>query len=71
MINAWPNGIKRAMTQCEHERWNASNYPGTKQLCANCNEPTGTCEEDSRSDDNGNGPLCLDCYRYLTKDADK
>ena len=31
----------------EHECWNASHYPGTRQLCCECEEPTGRCEEDS------------------------
>jgi hypothetical protein len=35
------------MTQSEHRAHNAVHYPGTRQLCALCDEPTGNCEEDS------------------------
>lgn len=50
-INTWPGG---------YEAWNARNYPGTRQLCDYCGEPTGRCEEDAIyvGDD---GPLCFDC----------
>jgi NAD-dependent dihydropyrimidine dehydrogenase PreA subunit len=34
-------------TQCEHEKYNSTHYPGTRQLCVSCNLPTGRCEEDS------------------------
>lgn len=58
MAEPWWNG--RALDQSTHERINASNYPGTRQLCAICDEPTGKCEDD------GNyagdiGPLCDAC----------
>ena len=59
--NTWPNGVRRALDQSEHERWNASNYPGTRQLCSECDEPTGRCEEDSMWSDDGE-PLCETCY---------
>jgi len=58
--NTWPNGQRRAMTQCEHESWNANKYPGTLEICINCDEPTGRCEEDNVVDDDGN-PYCDDC----------
>ena len=45
-MNTWPNGTKKAMTQCEHKDWNANNYPGTLEICFQCDEPTGNCEED-------------------------
>ena len=44
-----------------HEAINAAHYPGTRQLCADCDQPTGRCEEDS----NFLGdivPLCDECY---------
>jgi len=59
--NTWPGGFRHAMHQDEHERWNASNYPGTRQLCDACEQPTGRCEEDSYYDDDG-GPYCRECY---------
>jgi len=64
MQNSWPGGSRRAMTQAEHERWNAVNYPGTRQMCSKCDEPTGRCEEDALYVD-GVGPLCEECYRRL------
>ena len=61
-MNAWPNGVKRAMSQSEHGEWNSYNYPGTLQLCCQCDEPTGRCEEDSIYLDDDTGPLCESCY---------
>ena len=29
--NTWPGGVRKALHQDEHERWNASHYPGTRQ----------------------------------------
>lgn len=66
-MNTWPGGEKRAMTQSEHEAWNAENYPGTRQLCSECEQPTGRCEDDSIYVDDV-GPLCEACWRAL---ADK
>jgi len=59
--NTWPNGHRHAMNQVEHEAWNARHYPGTRQLCAKCDEPTGRCEEDSIFSGDI-GPLCESCY---------
>jgi len=60
MSNTWPGGRRHAMTPNEHERWNAKHYPGTRQLCVFCDQPTGRCEEDSMfvGDD---GPMCEEC----------
>lgn len=63
--NTWPGGRRHAMTQGQHEAWNAHEYPGTRQLCERCDEPTGQCEEDSFYLDDGTGPLCRECYREL------
>ena len=65
--NSWPGGRRRALTQREHDRWNARNYPGTRQVCESCREPTGRCEDDTLYDDGGTGPLCEDCYDNATK----
>lgn len=59
-MNTWPDGKKRALTQAQHEAWNARNYPGTRQICCKCDEPTENCEEDGIFDDDGN-PHCYDC----------
>jgi hypothetical protein len=64
MSNTWPGGFRHAMHQGEHERWNASHYPGTRQLCCQCDEPTERCEEDAIYADDV-GPLCVECYRAL------
>lgn len=61
MSNTWPGGYRHAMDQGEHERWNASNYPGTRQLCSECDQPTGLCEEDANWSEDGE-PLCDECY---------
>lgn len=63
--NSWPGGARRALTQSEHERWNASHYPGTRQMCVRCDEPTGRCEEDAiyLDDDGEDGPICEECDR--------
>ena len=47
-------------------RWNANNYPGTLQLCSECGEPTGRCEEESLYVDDF-GPLCLDCWLIIKR----
>jgi hypothetical protein len=48
--NTWPGGRRRALSQSEHEAWNANNYPGTRALCHLCDEPTGD-----------EGYICPDC----------
>lgn len=60
-MNTWPNGHRHAMSQQDHEKWNSKHYPGTRQLCANCDDPTGRCEEDSLCI-NDSEPLCEECY---------
>ena len=64
-MNTWPEGKRRAMLQREHEAWNANNYPGTLQLCAECDEPTGRCEDDSMYNANDE-PVCEDCWKERT-----
>lgn len=49
-------------TQCEHEKYNQTHYPGTRQLCSLCEEPTGRCEEDSLFLFNTDEPICEHCY---------
>ncbi len=60
MKNTWPGGARRALHQHEHEQWNDANYPGTRQLCANCEEPTERCEDDAIWNEEGE-PLCEGC----------
>ena len=66
MGNTWPTGHRHALTQDEHLAWNAQNYPGTRQLCVECEEPTGRCEDDSIYANNGDGPLCINCLKGAT-----
>lgn len=33
--------MSNALSQAEHERINSREYPGTRELCCNCDEPTG------------------------------
>lgn len=53
------------MDQSEHEAWNCQHYPGTLQLCSQCQEPTGRCEDDSLYA-NDAGPLCPCCHNKAT-----
>ena len=67
MENTWPGRYRHAMGQDEHKHWNAQNYPGTLQICARCDAPTGRCEDDTLYDDDdkdGERPICLDCWDY-------
>lgn len=61
MKNTWPRGYRHALFQDDHERWNSYNYPGTRQLCSECEQPTGNCEDDSLFL-NDRGPLCKECW---------
>jgi hypothetical protein len=61
MSNEWPSGYRHAMSQTEHEKWNATHHPGTRQECDLCNEYTGRCEEDSLTTDDGLD-LCEECW---------
>ena len=68
--NTWPGGYRHAMTQSEHEEWNRSNYPGTLQLCYECGEPTGRCEEDEMTDEDDN-PYCQECWNNRMEVGDE
>lgn len=61
-MNTWPKGYRHQMSPSEHYLWDARNYPGTRQLCIKCDAPTGRCEEDGLFSDDGDGPLCTECY---------
>lgn len=62
MSNSRPGGRRHAMHQNEHESWNSVNYPGTRQLCIDCEQPTERCEEDAIHTEDGHGPLCVECW---------
>jgi len=67
--NTWPGGYRHAMYPGQHEDWNAANWPGTRQLCCECEGATGRCEEDSiyRGDV---GPLCPECSGKYDEDGE-
>jgi ferredoxin len=73
---AFTNGLlltvansRRARSQSEHMKINSREYPGTRQLCIECGEPTERCEEDAIYTDDGLGPFCLECY-HIREEAD-
>lgn len=56
----------KARSQSEHEKLNAKEYPGTRQLCTVCDAPTGHCEEDSLYfEGHEDAPLCEECYERI------
>lgn len=62
------NTAHHAISQSAHEKCNIQNYPGTRQLCIKCDEPTGNCEEDAlyfEVDGEDIGPLCGCCWHRL------
>ncbi len=61
-MNTWPGGERRPISQSEHRQWNASEFPGTRQICSQCGEPTGRCEDDQLLDDFGQA-LCPECWQ--------
>ena len=69
-MNTWPRGHRHTMTQTEHAEWNAGTFPGTRQLCENCDEPTGRCEDDSLYTDE-HGPLCEACWTERSREDTK
>lgn len=58
----------KAISQDEHRAINAREYPGTRQLCEVCGEPTERCEEDEIRLENGDGPFCESCYDTIIKE---
>jgi len=66
-MSTWPGGTRHAMSQSAHEKWNAAQYPGTRQLCCKCEEPTGRCEDDSLYIDD-EGPFCEICWEEMASE---
>lgn len=61
----------KTRSQLEHEQ----KYPGTRQICIECDDPTGRCEDDSLELEHyhwghirtyWHGPLCPACYDEMT-----
>ena len=67
--NEWPGGTRHAMYQSEHDSWNALCYPGTRQICCICDEPTGRCEFDSLYFEDNTKPLCERCYERAIEEG--
>lgn len=63
--------MRKAMYPKDHEAYNAKHYPGTRQLCIKCNEPTERCEEDAIYLDDGTGPLCPECFHGAIAQEEK
>lgn len=66
-MNTWPGGKRHAMSQAAHEAWNANHFPGTRQLCQVCEQPTERCEEDTITVLDS-GPLCPACAERMRKE---
>jgi len=54
-------GQRRALYPSQHDAINARHFPGTRQLCEECDQPTGRCEDDSLYHED-HGPLCEACW---------
>ena len=49
-----------------YKDWSGTqHYPGTRQVCAECGEPTGNCEEDSIYNNNDE-PICAESDKKLS-----
>ncbi len=62
----------KVRSQNEHVLYNSTHYPGTRQMCAACNQFTDRCEEDDlyvhvRKDEEEVGPLCWKCYEEISQ----
>ena len=67
-MDHWWKG--KALDQDTHAAINARHYPGTRQLCSECDEPTGRCEDDSIYVGD-RGPLCPECRDRLRTDDEE
>ena len=60
----------KARSQAEHQHINADSYPGTREICINCGDPTGKA---GKGDDSlylyDEGPYCQDCYDQIKGDS--
>ncbi len=59
--------MRKSMTQSQHERYNRKHYPGTRQMCAECDEPTGRTVEDGLTNKKGQW-VCPECYKESEAD---
>jgi len=49
------------------QAWNASHYPGTRQMCSQCGQPTGRCEDDTLF--NEEEPLCEEGWAEIAQEV--
>jgi NAD-dependent dihydropyrimidine dehydrogenase PreA subunit len=61
-MDNYPGRRRGAISQDEHEKINERHYPGTRQICIYCGQPTERCEEDEIRNESGDGPLCVECF---------
>lgn len=57
------NDKMKSRTQSQHEEINRREYPGTRQICSNCDEPTERCEDDGIWSEKLDGWICPDCAK--------
>ena len=55
-------GLKRPLSQWQHEAVNARHSGTTMQHCFRCGSATGRCEEDAIYGESEEGPYCEDCW---------
>ena len=62
--------LPRALSQSDHERINSLGFPGTRELCCECDEPTGNAGagDGSLFTDDGEGPFCGPCHDEREKE---
>ncbi len=51
----------KPLYQFQHDKINAVQFPGTRQICSVCGEPTDKCEEDGYFDSTGYA-YCEGCF---------
>jgi len=57
------------LSQSTHAKINSKYYPGTRQLCYECDQPTGRCEDDTLSWEDIS-PLCEECFDVKEKEVE-
>jgi CTP-dependent riboflavin kinase len=55
-------------TQSQHRKINSRHYPGTRQICVNCDEPTERCEDDGIWSEDLDGWICPECSSELEEE---
>lgn len=57
--------MTKTYTQSQHRAINRREYPGTRQLCTWCDDPTGRCEDDGIWSEELDGWVCVPCSEEL------